>query len=98
MDFRLTKEQEAFREEVRAFLAEAWPVEKRTYFPDHRPEAYEEAVRFRKKLGERGYLSLAWPKQYGGQERTPMEQFLFHWEIAYAGAFLPPPSASWRRR
>ncbi len=89
MNFRLTKEQEAFREEVQAFLAEAWPEEKRSFFPDNRPEAYQEEVRFRRKMGERGYLSLAWPKKYGGQERTPMEQFLFHWEIAYAGAPFP---------
>jgi alkylation response protein AidB-like acyl-CoA dehydrogenase len=47
---------------------------------------------FSKKLGERGWLGMTWPKQYGGHERTAMERYAVTEELLAAGA---PVAAHW---
>lgn len=47
---------------------------------------YMAAVR---RLGADGWLGIGWPVEYGGQGRTPMEQFLFFDEAWRAGVLLP---------
>jgi len=42
-----------------------------------------------KQMGKDGLLGLSWPKQYGGQERTAVEQFIFADEVQAAGFPLP---------
>jgi 3-oxocholest-4-en-26-oyl-CoA dehydrogenase alpha subunit len=48
-----------------------------------------EYTRVLRKLGADGWLGLGWPKQYGGQDRTPIEQFIFFDEATRAGVVLP---------
>ena len=60
MDFRFTSEQEAFRQEIRAFVREAMPE------PPAIPEdawiiGFDRA--FSKKLAARGWLGLTWPRR-----------------------------------
>jgi len=87
MELRFTPEEERFRREVREFIQKELP-------PRWRGPIYIEAVferddywevnrRLQRKLGEKGWLALAWPREYGGQERSPMEQLIFAEEIAY---------------
>ena len=47
---------------------------------------------FSKKLGERGWLGMTWPKQYGGHERSAMERYVVTEELLAAGA---PVAAHW---
>jgi len=78
MDFRFSPEDEAFRSEVRAFL--------RAELPEQRPEGAEGwrfARSFIKKLSERGWLTLAWPKEWGGGAASHMRQLVFNEEMAY---------------
>jgi alkylation response protein AidB-like acyl-CoA dehydrogenase len=89
MDFKYPAETEAFREEIRAFLREAvtpeYLEEQRTMMVDrdgHGPATQ----RFVDALRERGYLTLHWPKEYGGQGRPVFEQAVFAEELARAGA------------
>jgi alkylation response protein AidB-like acyl-CoA dehydrogenase len=42
-----------------------------------------------RRLGADGWLGIGWPKQYGGQGRTPIEQHVFADEIQRAGFPLP---------
>jgi len=42
-----------------------------------------------KRLGADGWLGIGWPKEYGGQGRTPIEQFVFYDEAWRAGVLLP---------
>lgn len=86
MDFSLPTHVEAFREEVRAFIRREWPEALRSRGGELSDEAYGQERAFRRKLGERGWLSLHWPKQYGGQERSPLEYYIYHEEMAYYGA------------
>lgn len=47
---------------------------------------------FSKKLGERGWLGMTWPKRYGGHERSPLERYVVVEELLAAGA---PVAAHW---
>src|SRR2546422_2983643 len=42
-----------------------------------------------RRLGADGWLGIGWPREYGGQGRTPIEQFIFFDEAARAGVMLP---------
>src|SRR4051794_41941453 len=47
---------------------------------------------FSKKLGDRGWLGMTWPKEYGGHERAAMERYAVTGELLPAGA---PGAAHW---
>jgi alkylation response protein AidB-like acyl-CoA dehydrogenase len=40
-------------------------------------------------MGTDGWLGIGWPKEYGGQGRSPVEQFIFFDEATRAGAPVP---------
>ena len=87
MDFRLSAEEEAFRAEVREWITEHAPpggfgVDREEQF-DHR--FWELTQRTAKQLAEKGWLTLAWPKAYGGQGRSVIEQAIFQEETMFAG-------------
>jgi acyl-CoA dehydrogenase len=80
---------EALREEVRAFLAEALPE----YTHAQRAANWAGASPdFSRKLGERGWIGMTWPKRYGGHERTALERYVVLEELLAAGA---PVAAHW---
>lgn len=86
---RLPPEAEKLRAELREFIATEIaniPFEKRArswsgFNPD-----------FSKKLGERGWLGMTWPKKYGGHEKTALERYVVVEELLAAGA---PVAAHW---
>lgn len=78
MDLRFRPEYEAFREEVRRFLAQHWTEEDRASAPPVNPRGMslgtsirtdERATRFRLAAIERGYLYRHVPRRYGGSEQ-----------------------------
>jgi alkylation response protein AidB-like acyl-CoA dehydrogenase len=71
MDFDWTAEDDAYRSDVKAFLAEHLPPDWNGY--DHSDlEAYErESKRFCRAMAERGWLTQNWPAEYGGQDASP---------------------------
>ncbi|WP_134730208.1 MULTISPECIES: acyl-CoA dehydrogenase family protein [Amycolatopsis] len=48
--------------------------------------AYKEIVR---QLGKDGWLALGWPREYGGQDRSMLDQLIFTDEAAVAGVPVP---------
>ncbi|GBD11922.1 Putative acyl-CoA dehydrogenase FadE17 [bacterium HR23] len=81
MDFQFTPQEEAFREEVRAFIRAEVP-------PDFDggelgEEEWEMTRRLRKKLAQKGWLTLHWPKEYGGMGASPITQLIFNEEMSY---------------
>jgi acyl-CoA dehydrogenase len=80
---------EALREEVRAFLADAlagMPARDRAHnWSGSNPE-------FSRKLGERGWIGMRFPKKYGGHERSALERYVALEELLAAGA---PVGAHW---
>jgi len=83
MDFRLTQEQEAFRQEIRTFLQS----EKETCEKAMREEEkgsighYTEEIRL--KLGAKGYLTPSWPTEWGGLGKSHLEKYLAAEEMSY---------------
>jgi alkylation response protein AidB-like acyl-CoA dehydrogenase len=91
MDFRLARDEEAFRKEVQDFLAEALPDDWLGVDPDgHSEQADEKLHQFdlqiRRKLAAKGWLGLQWPKKYGGHEAPMMRRFILEQELIYRGA------------
>jgi len=85
MDMRYPKEAEAYREKVQAFLGEHLPPG----WKGVGALSHEDAARFsadwRTILYENGYLAVSWPKEYGGQALSPVEQVVLAEEFAKAG-------------
>ncbi|NKT14114.1 hypothetical protein GS979_06550 [Rhodococcus hoagii] len=83
----LTSELEAWRDEVREFLATELPPEKafNTEFDDA-PEQWEIALEFSRKVAARGWIGLTWPVEYGGAGRSPLENQVLLEELAAADA------------
>ena len=76
----------AFRREVRAWLAANWHGE-REAMHNRRPfkdRGYD--PEFSRLVGEKGWIGLGWPKEFGGQARSPAEQLAFVEEMEYAHA------------
>ncbi len=93
MEFGFTAEQERFREEIRSFLAREMPPGWRgRNFIWMSDEEWRVARAFDRALGRRGWLTIAWPREYGGQERSAVEQMIFQEEMAYRRA---PNGGGW---
>jgi len=76
------------REEVRAFLKAEIAAGAFTPHLGHT----EFNAEFTRKLGERGWIGMTWPKRYGGQERSYLERFVMTEEMLAAAA---PCAAHW---
>ncbi len=91
MDFAFTPEQEAFRQEIRQWIKVNMPPEwvgDESFFGAKDPVELSKAVHefskgIAKKLGEKGWLAAAWPKEYGGLGLTPIEQLIYKEEMIY---------------
>ena len=66
----LPPEAEALRDEVRTFLKQ----EMAQYRPAERARSWGGFNRdFSRRMGERGWIGMTWPKKYGGHERTALD-------------------------
>lgn len=81
MDFRLTPDQERFRQDIRCFLDEYVSDALRAEIAacDYTPGPLSKA--FLRLLGAQGWLGVGWPKEYGGQGRSMIEQMIFYDEL-----------------
>src|SRR5574338_238636 len=86
----LPPECEELRREVRAFLRSE--IEAGTFSPHASRTPFAVAKAFARKVGERGWIGMTWPKRYGGHERTFLERYVVLEETLAAGA---PVSAHW---
>ena len=83
-----TAEQEALRRQLRAYYAELLTPEIREEI--HRGHGTGATMRaVVRRMGRDGWLGIGWPKEYGGQGRGPIEQFIFFDESMRSGAPVP---------
>jgi 3-oxocholest-4-en-26-oyl-CoA dehydrogenase alpha subunit len=84
----LTPEHRALQQQIRAYFREI-------VTPEYEAELAvsegggPEYMRALRKMGGDGWLGVGWPKEYGGQGRSPIEQFIFFDEAWRAGVLLP---------
>jgi alkylation response protein AidB-like acyl-CoA dehydrogenase len=83
-------DDEAFREEVRAWLAEhltgEWAHLRGLGGSGSGHEAYDERRAWNRHLAEHGWTCLGWPKEHGGRGLRLAQQAIFHEEYARADA------------
>jgi alkylation response protein AidB-like acyl-CoA dehydrogenase len=90
MDFSFTEEQEKLRKEVRDFLEDEikqglWEPSCDAWIQDYDPE-------FTKRVAEKGWIGLSWPKEYGGQGLGHVERMIVTEEMLRYGA---PAACHW---
>lgn len=83
-----TAEQQALRDELRAYFAQLMTPELKASLSEGELEgdAYKEMVR---QLGRDGMLGISWPKEYGGQGRDLLDQYIFFDESQRANVPIP---------
>jgi alkylation response protein AidB-like acyl-CoA dehydrogenase len=89
MDFRFTAEDEAFREEVRQWLKKEIPqrwIELDAGLWEETEESWALSREFQRKLGQKGWLAPAYPKEYGGLEMSHMRRLILSEELNYNSA------------
>ena len=91
MRIAYTDQQQELRRELRAYFSHLITPERRLALSSTSGEVgegnvYREVV---SQMGRDGWLALGWPKEYGGQERSMMDQLIFTDEAAIAGAPVP---------
>ena len=83
MNLEFTPDEQAFRDEVRAFIAENYPK----HLGDvglREDLSREDFLAWHKILGEKGWSVPAWPVEYGGTGWSPVQIYLFLNELALA--------------
>ena len=83
MDFGLAPEQEALRTEVACFIQEnvtpEVTAELESSLEGGRGPNYDALL---KKVAEKGWVGISWPKEYGGQGGDRMDQYIVEEEFA----------------
>jgi len=90
MDFGFTEEQNKFRQEVCHFLEEEikegyWEPTCDAWIQDFNPE-------FTKRVAQRGWIGLTWPKEHGGQGLGYIDRLILTEEMLRYGA---PAACHW---
>ncbi|MFQ5924476.1 MAG: acyl-CoA dehydrogenase family protein [Dehalococcoidia bacterium] len=90
MDFKFTPEQEALRKEFEDFFKEAMKEAPQGWVAGLESTFSEEGWPFHRslarQLAKKGWLSRPWPKEYGGQDASIIEQLIFNEVRGYYGA------------
>ncbi|MEX2237898.1 MAG: acyl-CoA dehydrogenase family protein [Dehalococcoidia bacterium] len=87
MDFSFSPTQEAFRGEIRDFLKQEQPQQSSGFYPDSEgDDTWRAQQAFIRKLAERRWLTLAWPREHGGLAADSMTQLVYNEEMAYQRA------------
>jgi alkylation response protein AidB-like acyl-CoA dehydrogenase len=86
MDLTESPAEQAFREELRSWMAANAPA---PFDGDTHSLEYVDYLRtWQRTLAQGGWLGITWPKEYGGRGQSPVEQTIFLEEMAKAKA--PP--------
>src|SRR5580698_523920 len=84
MDFQYSPEQEAYRAKVRSWLEANQPPKVDPTDADSMggdDAQFKRLKEWHKRLYKGGWMGLTWPKEYGGQKATFIEQVIFQQEL-----------------
>jgi alkylation response protein AidB-like acyl-CoA dehydrogenase len=91
MQISFTPEQEQLRQQLREYFAALMTPELRSSLA-HTDGEYGDGVAYKqvvRQLGRDGWLAIGWPSEYGGQNRSVLDQLIFTDEAAIAGVPVP---------
>ena len=86
MDFNFTDEDLKFRDDLRTFVAQELPPtwEGLGRWPENWD--WDKTLDFRRKLADKGWLTMHWPEEYGGLGVSPVRTAIYNEELAYLRA------------
>jgi len=93
MDLAFSKDDLAFREEVRRFIDENFDAEMRAKLAQSKNGYLDKdgQLKWQRALYKRGWAAPNWPVEYGGTGWTPSQKYIFESETAAAGTPLVSP-------
>ena len=77
MDLRLTAEELAFRDEVRAFIGANLPADIRDRMQQGHPAHKADIVAWQRILNKKGWAAYNWPKEWGGPGWSAVQRMIF---------------------
>ena len=86
MDLNFTPEEQAFRADIRQWVAEHLPKDISHKVHNALRLNKDDLQRWARILGRQGWHGWAWPKQFGGPGWNAVQRHLFEEECALAGA------------
>ena len=84
MDLTFSPEEEAFRQEVRAFIEETKPKLPKDPGGEGHVDSKDDYLAWHKALYRKGWVAPLWPKQYGGTGWNVTQRYIFNEEVANA--------------
>ncbi|HKF29124.1 MAG TPA: acyl-CoA dehydrogenase [Candidatus Binataceae bacterium] len=90
MDFRFSAEDEAFRQELRAWLQKNRPAQGSAddahtdFMHEGSKDDWQRRLRWHRKMHSGGWVGISWPKEYGGRGATLTQQLIYNEEMAAA--------------
>ena len=91
MNLDFTPEENAFRDEVRAFIKDNYPARLRAAQDEGRALTKEEYLLWHKVLAKKGWLAPSWPVEHGGTGWTPTQKYIWSEETARADCLAVLP-------
>lgn len=91
MNLDFSPEEEAFRMEVRTFIEDNYPQHVRDAQNRSRELTKEEQLAWQRVLAEKGWAAPGWPVEWGGQDWSPAQHYIFKEELARADTFSIVP-------
>ncbi len=83
MDFRFSQAEEGFRQELLDFLHRELPSQWEGPVGSTEGNDWDLTLQMRGKLAQKGWLTMHWPKDYGGQQASPLLSLIFNEEMSY---------------
>jgi alkylation response protein AidB-like acyl-CoA dehydrogenase len=88
MDLSYSSEEQAFRDEMRAWLRANLPQDLREKVENYAHLSKDDLMRWHRILAKKGWIVPAWPKEWGGTGWNVVQRYIFDEELGLAGA--PP--------
>ncbi|MBT4088328.1 MAG: hypothetical protein HN580_11090 [Deltaproteobacteria bacterium] len=87
MEFRFTKKEEQFRQQIREFVKENIPQGfiGHRFWDEQHPPSWDFGMAIAKKLAENNWLTINWPKEFGGMGASNWEKAIMTEEVGYWG-------------
>ena len=83
MEFAFSAEDDAFRRELTEFIRQEHAPKWDDADRGSDEASWTATKQMRQKLADRGWLTMHWPEEYGGQKASPVRSTIFNDEMTY---------------
>lgn len=86
MDLSFSPQEEAFRNDLRGWLAANPPTAIQDLFSHDLERRVAAGRQWQRRMQEAGWVGVSWPREYGGRGASVTEEIIYNEELARAGA------------